>query len=479
MRIEETDVCVIGSGAGGSVVAFEAALAGRKTLIIERGPYVRSQDMSHDELKMVARLYKDGGLQLNTSMDMFILQGSCVGGSTVLANYAMFRIPEPVLDEWEKLGTVFDRAALQRSHEKIERVLGVVPAITANMSSGSRLLMKGAQAIGLDVRPMMKALGGCTGCGGCNIGCIWDHKRSALTTHIAWAETHGARVLADTTVDKIDWHRGKVRGLQAFTGPDQEPLYIRAKSVVVAGGAIGSPGLLLKSKIRGNVGHRVSFNAGAGLVSEFAKPVDTFDGDQMSIYIKCDGYNIEPVHNPPVASSLMVPGWFSQHGELMRKFRHLTYGGPLVATDAVGRVVHSPFFGHEETRFRMPDHNLQTLKHGLKNQARAMFAAGAERVILPTHIFQTIERPEDVDQIDTAFHSTREIGMGTSHPQGGNAWTEDPEISVLDQDFAVRGFDNLFVCDASIFPSGVRVNPIESIMAVADYAAPRILARAG
>ena len=179
MKTIHTDVCVIGSGPGGAVIAYEAARAGRETLIVERGPYVRARDMVHDELKMCARIYKDGGLQMNTAMNMFILQASCVGGASVLANYAMFRAEDSVFDEWENLGAVFDRDAIKRSYDKIEKTLNTVPAIQANMSSGSRLLMEGAKALGLDVRTMYKALGNCSGCGGCNIGCIWDHKKSA------------------------------------------------------------------------------------------------------------------------------------------------------------------------------------------------------------------------------------------------------------------------------------------------------------
>lgn len=476
MRIIETDVCVIGSGPGGAIVAYEAARAGRETLIVERGPYVRGHEMVHDEMKMVARVYKDGGLQMNTSMNMFILQASCVGGASVLANYAMFRASDEVFNEWESLGAVFDRAAIFRSYDKIDRVMGTVPALQKNMSSGSRLLMEGAKNLGLDVHYMAKSLGNCSGCGGCNIGCVWDHKKSALTTHIPWAEKLGAVVLANTSVEKIDWKKGKVLGLKAIS--QGEPVYIKAKSYTVAGGAIGSSGLLLKSKIKKNVGRRVSFNVGAPIISEFQDAVDTYDGDQMSCYIKGPGFNIEPVHNPPLATSLMMPGWNAQHGELMGKFRHLTYGGPLVGTEANGRVVHSPFFGHEETRFNLTEKDFGTLKVGLKTLARTWFAAGAKRVMLPTHVFKSIERAKDVDQIDTAFSKPSEIGMGTSHPQGGNALSNDPEIGVIDHDFAVHGFENLFVCDASVFPAGVHVNPINTIMAVADYAAPRILARA-
>src|SRR5262249_43095055 len=129
-------------------------------------------------------------------------------------------------------------------------------------------------------------------------------------------------------------------------------------------------------------------------------------------------------------------------------------------------------------RFRLPYGDLFRLKQGLKALARIWFAAGARRVILPTHVFQALERPEEIDKIDWAMRDTRCFGIGSSHPQGGNPLSDDPDVGVVDSNFAVHGFENLFVCDASVFTDCIRVNPIDTIMSLARYAAPRIFARA-
>jgi choline dehydrogenase-like flavoprotein len=478
VRREAADVVVIGSGAGGSVVAHAAASRGLRTLIVERGPYVRGRDMSHREVEMFARLYKDSGMQLNASMDLVILQGSCVGGSTVLANNVMFRAPGDVLNDWKRHGATLDRAALAASYEKIESALGVGPSKAGNITNGSRLLYEGARAAGYDAHWMQTALGACTGCGGCNMGCVWDHKLSALTTFIPWAEAKGARVLADTTIDRIEWRRGTVTGLLGHAGEKREPITISAKVVVVAGGAIGSSALLLKSGIRRNVGTRLSFNAGGTLLAEFPDPVDSFDGEQMSCYVTGEGYTLEPVFSPPVSIAMMTPGWFDDHARLMANYRHLACAAALVGTLPNGRVVHSRFFGHEEIRFHLQPRDLAKLKAGFKAIARAWFSAGAKRVVLPTHTFAALTHPDEVDRIDELCASTRLFDIGSSHPQGGNPLSDDPSIGVVDRNFAVHGFDNLFVCDASVFTSSIRVNPLNTVMAIADYAAPRILAHA-
>jgi choline dehydrogenase-like flavoprotein len=179
-----------------------------------------------------------------------------------------------------------------------------------------------------------------------------------------------------------------------------------------------------------------------------------------------------------MSAALTTPGWFEEHATLMRRQRQLAYAGSLISTGPTGTVVHSPFWGHEETRFRPGPVEVDRVKRGLKLISEIFFAAGARRLILPTHTFRAIRSPKEIAQIDEHVVSTRRFSFGSAHPQGGNPMSADPRMGVVDANFVVHGFDNLFVCDASIFPSSVTVNPVSTIMALADYAAPRILARA-
>jgi choline dehydrogenase-like flavoprotein len=472
------DVCVIGSGAGGSVVACRAAQAGRSVLIVERGPYLRAEQMNDVEIDMIPRIYKDGGLHMNTGLDMFILQGTCVGGSTTISNMVMMRAPDDVLAGWQRFGTELDLGALGRSFDTIERETGTVETDTSTHSGTTRRFVEGARSIGLSPRRMRKALGACKGCGNCNIGCTFDTKRSALSTYVPWAERHGARVLAETEVERIETKRGRATALHVRRGRAHVRERILAKQIVVAGGAINSSELLLKSGIKKNVGTRVSFNAGSMLIAEFDEALDGYDADQMTWYLPGDGFIVEPTHNPIMSAALTTPGWFDEHAHLMSRQRHLAYAGSLCPTGATGRVVHSPFWGHEETRFRAAPDDVAAIRRGLKTIAEVFFAAGARRCILPTHRFRSIRSMSEVDAIDAHVVSTKHFSFGSAHPQGGNPMSSDPDVGVVDASFAVHGMENLFICDASIFPSSVTVNPIATIMAIADYATPRILARA-
>jgi len=115
----ETDFLVIGSGAGGSVVAYHLARAGKRTTILERGRWVRPEDMDADEFRSLALLYKDGGGQTNTEGDMFLLQGECVGGSTVLTNGVCFRMPEEARRDFANRGFEFPAADLDASFRRV------------------------------------------------------------------------------------------------------------------------------------------------------------------------------------------------------------------------------------------------------------------------------------------------------------------------------------------------------------------------
>ncbi len=477
MKAEQVDVCVLGSGAGGSVIAFEAAKRGLSTLVLERGPYVRGREMSHVEYDMFALLYKDSALQFTTSLDLFISQGSCVGGSTVLSNGVMLRPDDRVLAHWQSLGAELDRAALAAAYDAVDSALGVSTATTRTACSTTSLFVDAAMRLGLTPHWMKKALGNCNGCGHCNIGCIYDHKRSALTTYIPWAEEQGARVYANTTVETIEHVGGRARAVIAKRA-DGEVLRIEARVVVVSGGAIGSSTILQKSGVEKYVGTRLSFNAGSMITAEFDHPIDAFDGDQMTAYLEGDGFLIEPTHYPVMSAALTTPGWMGVHAKLMKNFRNLAYAGALVPTAPSGQVVQSPFFGHEETRYRVTDGDIARLKRGLEMIAHVFLEAGAKKIILPTHNLTTITHVSELSRIATSFYAAKELCFGTSHPMGGNPLLEDPSIGVVDRNFAVHGFENLFVCDASVFPSALGVNPMATVLALANYAAPRILARA-
>jgi choline dehydrogenase-like flavoprotein len=250
---------------------------------------------------------------------------------------------------------------------------------------------------------------------------------------------------------------------------------------VIACGAIGSSVLLMKSGLGGrNVGKRFSFNAGAPIYGLFPERMDSWDGVQMASYVDCGNYILESLFNPPASLAMALPGWFETHYERMHAYSRLACFGVLIGTDHNARVKGWSWtrstFG--PVKYKMRPHDLRHLKDGLAQAARVLLAAGADEVYTTAFADTVIRRPADAAAvIEDAIRSPRDLVFGSSHPQGGNAMSDDPGIGVVDSDLRVHGVENLYVCDASVFPTTIRVNPQLTIMALADSFSRRVLLR--
>ncbi|MBL8753894.1 MAG: GMC family oxidoreductase [Planctomycetes bacterium] len=483
MTTIRSEAVVVGSGAGGSVMAFRLAAAGMRVNVVERGPWLHPRQMSHDEPAMIARLYKDGGAQTNVDADMFVLQGDCVGGSTVLTNAVCFRMPESVRQSFAAHGFDLPPGELANAFDRVEGVIGVAPLPTDVHNPATWRLTDGLRRIGAPAGGFHKAMQDCIGCGYCNIGCRYGKKLDAAQTWIPMAIARGANVIPELEVVRIEHRKGHVVGLVAHERQTGQKVRIVADVYVLAGGAINTPELLLRSGLhRGRAGKRTSFNAGAIVFGEFPEPLDGWKGDQMCVHSLHDDFVIEQIQNPPVSLALTLPGFFGDHAARMRRFRHLAALGVLVPTQPTGEVylglghrLVRPLFDHADIRFRMGPRDMAAFRSGCRTAAAAMLAAGARRVFVPSGTDPVIERPEDLTRIDAAMRTQTDLmGFGSSHPQGGACAGSDPRRDVVAPDFRVRGLRNLYVADASLFPHSVKVNPMLSIMAVADLAANRI-----
>jgi choline dehydrogenase-like flavoprotein len=478
-----TDICVVGSGAGGSAAAYYLARAGERVTLLERGPWVHPADMTDNELRQITTLYKDGGSQTNTEADMFVLQGQCVGGSTVLSNAVCFRLPENIRRQFANVGFELPAPELNAAFERAESVLNVHELEEDVYNPAAWRMIDGMHALGLPRGRFAKAMLNCIGCGYCNMGCRYGRKLDASMTWVPMGVDRGVQVLPDTDAMKVETRGGAVSGILCRNRAADRPFRVVAKRYVLACGAINTPELLLKSRIaRGRAGMGTSFNAGGIIFAEYDEPVDGFDGDQMCVHHMTDRYVIEQVHNPPLSFAMTMPGWFERHHADLAQYRNLTSAGVLVPTQPVGQVllglghhVIRRLFDHADLRFELPQADLAVLREGLKQLMRIYLAGGARRVIAPAHEYTEITDPRDVDIIDQRIRSQRDIvGFGSSHPQGGAIAGDDRLRSVVDGNFRVHGLDNLFIVDASVFPGSIKVNPMLSIMAIADLAAQRI-----
>lgn len=465
------DTIVVGSGAGGAIIAYRLAATGRRVLVVERGPYIPASrfDMS-DEVGQYLRLYNEGALQLATDFRLQVLQGVCVGGSTTVNNAVCIKPPAGVLAEWERHGV--PARELRSAIRDVEDWLPVVP-MPARV--GSRAAQRFEAGLGKLALPGTLGLvhanirDTCLACGGCNMGCAYGQKLSTLDSVLPRAQAlPGGRVdvLADFTVERIVHARGRATGVVGHG------MTLEADEIVVSAGAIASSGVLQRSGIAAErAGCGLHFNVNSPLTAEFPERVDAFDGLQMSHAFEpagdAPGFVLESWFNPPATQALAMPGWFEQHFENMLRYRRMGCAGVLTGTTRPGRVTSSR--SGPRIDYTPAAADLHRIVDGLKLLGRAYLAAGAVRIMPATFAYHEFRSEQDLDTLDRYVKDNADILLTTAHPQGGN-----PVGTVVDEHFRVYGFQNLYVADASVFPSSVTVNPQITVMGMAWLAANRI-----
>ena len=476
-ELVDTDVCVIGTGAGGAVVA--ARLAGKhRVVMVEEGPYLKGSAISSDLLTMQRASYRDGGLSTSADFDLSLLQGRCVGGSTLMNNGICFEVPAAVLDEWDELQCALDREELAEAFSRVRDDLRPIQRLCTRpglVEKGSSLFQKGCQKLGHQVAWFDVNLGDCSGCGYCTSGCFQGHKASTDRSYVPGALKKGAMLFANTKAVAIDHERGHAHSVLCKT-TDGRDVRIRAKKIVVAGGAVHSSLLLLASGIEKNVGTRVSFNVGSWVYGEFRDPVDSFDGVQMCAYHPDQKFFIETMAMPPGVFAASMPAWFENHYNNMLRYRYFAIAGAMVPTKPVGRVRLHRVLGNlvSPLDFELPLEDLRTLRAAVQMTCKVWLAAGAVRAIPATAAGVEFVDGNQLGQLEEAVVEAEDLSFGSAHPQGGNPMSDDPALGAVTTDFLVYGFDNLYVADASIFPTALGVNPQLTIMAMADIAAQRI-----
>jgi choline dehydrogenase-like flavoprotein len=317
--------------------------------------------------------------------------------------------------------------------------------------------------------------GACLGTGYCNIGCAYGAKLTSLDMVLPRAQkAHDLDVLADFQVEQIDRLGDRATQVVGTHRPTGERAALMADEIVIAAGAIGSSYLLQRSGLGGDaVGQGLHFNINSPLTAEFPLPVDAFDGIQMSHAYRAPGdgvpdFLIETWFNPPATQALAMPGWFSQHFDNMLRYRHMACAGVLVGTTTPGCV--KPGKTAPEIEYEASDEDMKRMVKGLKLAGRIWLQAGAERVMPATFKWNYYKTPEALEQLPQAIRQTGDLLMTSAHPQGGNALGK-----VVGPDFRVNGLANLYLCDASVFPTSVFVNPQLTVMGLAQYAAGCIL----
>ncbi len=498
---DEYDVIVVGSGAGGSVAAYNVAARGYKVLIVEAGPFYPSPRIDHHELDMVANLFKHGALQTSTDRDFVVFQGRCVGGSSTVNNGICLRVNEPgrthpdavdVLDKWASIGAPVDKAAFHASYDAIRGRLGIDTAEPRSGRHNGPHLTNGWHAYAAtssDPREkravadwFAKNFGppntpnACAYCGYCNAGCPYGRRMGMAQTYLPDAcRDHGARILPGTKADRIVWQtsidgRREAEAVKLILPDGSERLVRTRVGVVVAAGTIASSKFLERSDISGT-GYQVSLNIASPVVALMPPGVggNAWDEDQMTSYVDCGDFLLESHFQPPMAMASLMPGWFGDHAARMQNFGRVHSAGILFPADRRGQVTDG------KLKFKLDvDEDLPLLRRAMATLTKVHFAAGAIECYPALTKGQVVTPGMDIDDFfEEAIKEADDATLSSSHPHGGNAINEDPQYGVVDPECRVHGTTNVLVTDASVFPTCIRVNAQWTTMAMAHYATAR------
>lgn len=288
------EVCVIGSGAGGAVVAKELAEAGRDVVLLEQGGHYTKDDFTQREDEMLPLLYEDMGQRATVDQSIRILQGRNVGGSTVHNLCYCFRTPAPILAKWRRDAGVRDLtpADLLPSFERVEQMLKVRPIRADEVNALNNKIREGCEKLGYSGFVTNHNREHCTQSGFCLLGCPFDAKQSMLITYVPAADRAGARVYANCPVRRIVADGGRARRVEAEIvdplGRPRHAVRVSAQLVVVCAGAINTPALLLQSGIangNGRVGATLHLHPSVLMSGIYDEDIYGYRGIPQSYYV--------------------------------------------------------------------------------------------------------------------------------------------------------------------------------------------------
>jgi choline dehydrogenase-like flavoprotein len=485
---ESCDVCVIGSGAGGAVVAKELAEAGMDVIVLEEGGYYPTSSFSHDPQRMLPRLYRHaGGAVIVGNSPIMYAEGRCVGGSTVINAGICYRTPESVLDKWcREHGLVeLSLAKLAPYFEWVEANLNVMPVPDEILGIDSLKFKRAAENLGYRYVKVQRNIHACQGTNLCVLGCPTGAKQSAMVSYLPAALQHGARVIANCRADRIVTKNGRAVGVTAsIVDPaNNKPRYralIRSQVIFSCAGAINTPTLLFRSGFakRGSmIGRNLYLHPNLKCVGIFDEAVKSWQGSIQGFQIDEfaeEGFTFGSTFLPPGILALSLPYFGNDSFKLMEHYNHMSVWGALVEDTHPGRIWRMPN-DTSVTTYWISALDRRRFLRGIALSAKIFFAAGARKVLLPIKNFPVINHESEIAQIPQLRVRASDLSVFTVHLMGTCRLGVDPATSVIDHNHQFHGIKNLFIADASVFPTPIRVNPMLTIMALATRAAQRFI----
>jgi choline dehydrogenase-like flavoprotein len=500
----EADVAIVGTGAGGGTAAEILADAGLSVVMIEEGPLATSPDFHMRESEAYPQLYQESAARKSKDKAINILQGRCVGGGTTVNWTSSFRTPPGTLDYWvREFGLAgFGPSDLAPWFDRMERRLNIA-AWPVVPNENNDVLRRGAQALGISVGAIRRNVTGCWNIGYCGTGCPTNAKQSMLVTTIPAALARGATLLTRARAWTLEHASGRVTAISCMgldsrgTDPTSRRITVRAKTFIASGGAIGTPALLLRSKVpdpHGVVGKRTFLHPTVVSVAQMPSRIDGFAGAPQTIYsdhfldaLSVDGpigYKLEvpPLH--PVLVATTLPGFGAAHARSMSDLPHLQVIIALMRDgfhpDSPGGTVALQSDGTPVLDYPLNGYFWNGARRAFSTMAEIQFAAGATAVT-PLHATgaSLASWREAKGAIETMVLAPLVTPVVSAHVMGGCPLGSEAKHSAVDASGRYHHLENVYVLDGSLFPTSIGANPQLSIYGVTAKLASTLAGRLG
>ncbi|ATY59860.1 long chain fatty alcohol oxidase [Cordyceps militaris] len=524
----ETDVIIVGSGCGGGVAAKNLAEAGHRVLVADKGYHFGPESFPLTQVGN-KHIYENNGLVISKSSAISVAAGETWGGGGTVNWSVCLKPQDYVRREWVAAGLpLFGSAEFDDCIDRVWSAIGAGQA-TVRHNHQNEVVLDGSRKLGWHSSVCDQNTGGVEHyCGRCHLGCGSNEKRGPAVAFLPDAAEAGAEFIEGFRVERVVFAADGVtatgvEGVWTARSDDgtvhsapetrrQRRVLIKAKKVVVSAGSLWSPALLQKSGVKNpQIGRNLHLHPAAFLVGHFneAEPqweggiITAYNGEFQNLDKKGHGVKLETMAMLPYVLFAIQPFESGLDSKLcVARMKQLHTVISITRDRDTGRITADPATGAPVIDYDVSAFDAEHSLDGIEAIAKLMYVMGASALyptipnVRPFVVardgdpvlqagYQEGTDPEFTDPHFAAWlkhlravggKAGGEISYLSAHQMGSCRMSAKPSGGAVDPKGKVWGCENLYVADGSVFPSASGVNPMVTILAIADYISRQLAA---